>query len=182
MVFLVLQTQKLGFISRKHLETKKILYKLLYHQVLMKLKSLNFDIKRINVDKGYYTESYYPFSRKSIFSTLGSIIEISPQGPIIGFVFDDSIRNLQGFDGTIIYKEYNLSPNPVDIRSFDNSFLECDIAEGIISKGKRSGITHNWTMTVGPGYKTTEKISGGITWYKTATKDVISGNSFKIKN
>ena len=124
------------------------------------IKSINIEIKRINIDKGYYTEPFYPFTRKSNFSKFGSNIEKSLQGPIIGFVFDDSSRNLLGFIETILHKEYNLSPNPVDILSFDNIFLECDIAEGMISKGKRSGIIRNWTMTVDPGYKNTEKFSG----------------------
>ena len=52
------------------------------------IKSLNDEIKRILIDKEYYTEANYPFTIKPNFSTLGSIITISPQGPIIGFVFD----------------------------------------------------------------------------------------------
>ena len=63
-----------------------------------------------------------------------------------------------------IFKEYNLSPNPVDILSFDNIFLECDIAKGMIYKQKRSGIIHSWTMTVNLGYKYVESFAGGITW------------------
>ena len=51
--------------------------------------------------------------------SLGSIIEISTQGPVISFVPDDSIRDFLGFNATTIYEEYNLSPNPVDILSFD---------------------------------------------------------------
>ena len=31
----------------------------------------------------------------------------------------------------------NLSPQPVDILSFDNSFSKCDIAQGKIFKGKK---------------------------------------------
>ena len=76
-----------------------------------------------------------------------------------------------------MYKQYSLSPNPVDILSFDNIFLECDIAKGMIFKGRRSGIIHNWTMTVDPGYKYVEKFAGGITWYMTESKDVISSIS-----
>ena len=83
---------------------------------------------------------------------------------------------------TILCKEYNLSQNPVDILLFDNIFLECKIAKGMLFKGKRSGIIHNWTTTVNPGYKYVEKLSGGITGYMTQTKDVISSTSFKLKN
>ena len=75
---------------------------------------------------------------KANFGTLGSIIQISPQGTIIGFVFDDGIRNLLGFDDTIIYKEYNPSPNLVEISSSDNILLETDIAQGMIFEGKQS--------------------------------------------
>ena len=85
-------------------------------------------------------------------------------------MFDDSIRSLLGFQESILYKEYNLSPNPVEILSSDNIFLECDIAQGIISKGKRSGIFHNWTMTVDPRYKNVEKFLGGINWYMISSK------------
>ena len=59
---------------------------------------LNDEIKRILIDEEYYTEAAYPFKIKPSFSTLGSIITISPQGPIVGFVFDDSIGNLLGFN------------------------------------------------------------------------------------
>ena len=69
-----------------------------------------------------------------------------------------------GYKKTTIYEEYNLSPNPVDILSFDNFFLECDIAQGMIFKGRKSNIIHIWTMTVDPGYKLLEKSSGGISW------------------
>ena len=126
------------------------------------IESLNNEIKRINIDGGHYTEVNYPFTIKPNFSTLGSIIEISTQGPVITFVPDDSIRDLLRFNKTTIYEEYNLSPNPVDTFSFDNIFLECDIAQGMIFKGRKSIIIHNWTITVDPGYKYVEKNSGGI--------------------
>ena len=55
------------------------------------IERLNKEIRRNIIDKGHYTEAEYPFTIKPNFSTLGSIIQISPQGPIIGFVFDKSI-------------------------------------------------------------------------------------------
>ena len=64
---------------------------------------------------------------------------------------------LLGFNKTTIYEEYNLSPNPVDILSFDIIFIETDIAKGMIFKGKRTGIIHNFNMDVDPGYKYIEK-------------------------
>ena len=76
-------------------------------------------------------------------------------------------------DSTRLYyttNEYKLSPNLVDILSFDNSFLECDFAKGMIFKVRRSGIIHIWTMTVDPGYKYIEQFAGGITWYMMESK------------
>ena len=145
-------------------------------------ESLNNEIKRIIIDEENFTESDYPFQRKPNCSTLGSIIEIIPQGPIISFVFNDSIRNLLEFNETILYKEYNLSPNLVKILTFDIIFLECDIAKGMIYKQKRSGIIRKWTMTVNPGYKDVESFADVITWYMMETKDVISSISFRLKN
>ena len=112
------------------------------------IESLNDEIKRIIIDEGHYTEEEYPFHIKPDFNTLGSIIEISPQGSVITFIPDDSIGSLLGFGKSTIYEEYNFSPNPVDIISFDNIFIECDIARGMIYRGKQSNIIHNWTMTV----------------------------------
>ena len=126
------------------------------------IEALNNEIKRIIIDEGHYTEIDYPFFIKPDFNTLGSIIEISPQGSVISFVPNDSIGNLLGFVKTTIYEEYNISPNPVDIISFDNIFIECDIARGMIYRGKQSNIIHNWTMTVNPGYKYIEQFFVGI--------------------
>ena len=72
--------------------------------------------------------------------------------------------------------------NPVDILSFDNIFIETDIAQGMIFKGKRTGIIHNFTMDVDPGYKYIEKFRGGINFYMLETKDFISSINFKLKN
>ena len=73
------------------------------------LESLNNEIKRIIIDEGHHIEANYSFKIKANFSTLGSIIEISTQGPIITFVPDDSIRDLLGFNKTTIFEDYNLS-------------------------------------------------------------------------
>ena len=115
------------------------------------MESLNDGIKRIFIDEEYCTETNYPFKIKPNISTLGSIIEISPQGSMLSFSFEDSIKDLLGFHAITLYEEYNLSTNPVDILSFDNIFLDCDIAHGLIFKGRKSNIIHNWTMTPDPG-------------------------------
>ena len=146
------------------------------------IESLNNEIKRIIIDEGHYTEANYPFTIKPNFSTLGSIIEISPQGSIISFMFDDSIKDLLGFNARTLYEEYTPSDHPVDIISFDNIFLECNIAQGMIFKGKRSGVIHNFTMDVDPGYKYIEKFRGGVQWYMMESKDIVSSICFKLKN
>ena len=143
---------------------------------------LNNEIKTIIIDEGHFTTADYPFKIKPNFTTLGSFIEISPQGPIISFIFDDTIRNLLGFRETIFYQEYNLSQNRVEFLSLDNIFLECDIAQGMTFKGNRSGIFHNFTMDVDPGYKYIEIFRGGVQWYMVYSKDIISSISFKLKN
>ena len=96
-------------------------------------------------------------------------------------MFDDSIKDLLGFHAITLYEEYNSSINPVDILSFDNIFLECDIAQGIIFKGRKSKIFHNWTMTVDPGYKFVEKFSGGISLVYGAIKRHYFKCLFQIK-
>ena len=143
------------------------------------IESLNDEIKRFVIDEEHYTEANYPSKIKPNLSTLGSIIEISPPGPIIGFLFDDSIKDLLGFHAITLYEEQNLSTNPVDILSFDNIFIECDIAQGMIFQGRKENIIHNWTMTVDPGCNYVKKFSGGISWYMMQSKDNISSICFK---
>ena len=134
------------------------------------------EIKRIIIDKGI------PFKIKPNFSTLGSIITILPQVPIIGFVYDDSIGNFLGFNETILWEEYNLSPKIVDIISFDKIFIETVIARGMIFKGERTGIIHKFTMDVDPGYIYVEEFRGGAQWYMVESKDIVSSFTFKLKN
>ena len=128
------------------------------------IEGLNNEIESFFTDKECFTESDYPLTIKPNFLTLDSIIKIQPQGPIIGFKFDDSIRHLLGFQETILYKEYNLLPNPVDNLLFDIIFLGSDNTQGMIFRAKRCGIVHNFTMDVDPGYKYIEKFRGGIQW------------------
>ena len=49
------------------------------------LESLNDEIKRIINNRGIYNEEKYPVLFQPSFSTLGSNIEISEQGPLVGF-------------------------------------------------------------------------------------------------
>ena len=96
-------------------------------------------------------------------------------------MFDDSIRDLLGFDAWTLYEEYTPSNNPVDILSFNNIFIEADIAKGTF-KGRRSGIIIIFTMTVSPGYKYFCRFEVGVQWYMMESKDIISSISFKLKN
>ena len=72
------------------------------------IESLNNEITRIIIDNGHYSEHEYPFTIKPNFSTLGSIIEMSRQGPIISFMFDDCIRDLLGLNARTLYEEYTI--------------------------------------------------------------------------
>ena len=146
------------------------------------IEALNDENKRVIINDGHFNEENYPFVIKPNFSTLGSIIEISNEESAISFKASDSLGSLLGFNKRTIYEEYNLSDNPVDIRSFDNIFIECDIARGMIFKGKRSGIIFNFTMDVSPGYKYIHKFRGGVQFYMMESKDIISSICFKIKN
>ena len=145
------------------------------------IESLNNELKRIIIDEGYYTEASYALKIKPNFSTLGSIIEIIDPEAEISFKHDDSIGSLLGFNKRIICEEY-LSDSPVDILSFDNIFIETDIAKAMIFQGKRSGIIFNFTMTVNPGYKYVERFAGGIIWYMMESKGIISSINFRLKN
>ena len=85
-------------------------------------------------------------------------------------MLDHNIGDLLGFHETILWQEYNLSPSPVDILSFENFFTHTDIAQGTIFKGKRSGIMHIFSMDVDPGDKYIEKLRGGVQWYMMERK------------
>ena len=51
----------------------------------------------------------------------------------------------------------------------------------MIFKGKGSGIIHNFTMDVDPGFKYTEKFGGGVQWY-IMENNINSSRCFKLKN
>ena len=147
------------------------------------IETLNNEIKRKIIEFGYFTESNYLFTIKPNFSTLGSIIERSSKitGSQTAFTPDGSIGDLLGNKPNVLKGEYNLSDQPDGIFSFHNSFFECDIGQGMIFKGKRSGIIHNFTMDFDPGYMYIEKFRGGVTWYMMESKDLVSNISFKLK-
>ena len=150
-----------SFNFAKSITDKDCFIQLTIPQCAYKIESLNNEIKRIFFE-GHFTEIEYSFTLKLNFLTLGSIIELARQEPLISFSPIDRIRDLSGFSASTICEEYNLSPNPVDTLSFDHYFVDTYISQGIIFKGKRSGIIHNFTTDVDPEYKYIEKFRGGL--------------------
>ena len=86
------------------------------------IESLNFERRRKIIEEGRFNEAERPFQIKPNFSTLGSIVEISYQGPSISFLPNDSLRVLLGFKPKVL-QEYSLSDYTVDILSFDNILM-----------------------------------------------------------
>ena len=101
------------FLFKRKITNEDGFFKITIPPGAYKIESLNNEIKRIIIDEEHYTEANYPFTIKPNFSSLGSITEISSQGPIISFMFDDSIRDISGFNAGTLYEEYNLSPDPL---------------------------------------------------------------------
>ena len=84
-----------------------------------------------------------------------------------------------GFKLEIKREEYKLSDYLVDIISFDNILIECNIGQAMTFKGQRSGIIHTWTMTVYPGYKYVEKfveVIVGICWKVRTSSQILVWN------
>ena len=52
----------------------------------------------------------------------------------------------------------------------------------MIFRRKRSGIFHNFTLDVDPGYKNIEKFRSGVHWYMMESEDIISSICFKMRN
>ena len=71
-------------------------------QNAFELESLTNEIRRIIIDEGHFTQTDYQFRIIPFFLTLGSIIEISEQGPLIRFQPDGSTRNFLGFNASTI--------------------------------------------------------------------------------
>ena len=123
----------------------------------------NFYFLKSITDEDCYIQITIPpgaYGIESMKNEMKRIIIDEEPGPVIIFVPDDTTGDLLGFNETTMFEEYNLSPNPLDILSFDNVFLECNVAQGMIFKSKRSGIIPNFTMDVDPGYKYNEKNCG----------------------
>ena len=81
-------------------------------------------------------------------------------GSQINFTVDDSLRDFLGFELVVLHEKFNSSPNPIDMLSFDNIFIETNIAIGMIFNGKWTGIMYNFTMEVNPVLKWIETFRG----------------------
>ena len=138
------------FYSEKSISDKDGFLQITIPPGAYEIESINNETKRIIFDEGLFPEANYPFTIKPNFSTIASIIEISPARPVFSFKSDDSIRDLLGFHAINLYEEYYLSPNTIDLLSFDSVFLETDIAQGLIFKGRTSGIIHKFIKDVDP--------------------------------
>ena len=75
-----------------------------------------------------------------------------------------------------------MSKNRVGLLSFHKPFLETNIAQGLIFKGKRSATIHKSIMDVDPAHKSIGTFTSIIQWYMLESKDTISSICFKLKN
>ena len=173
MEYLIQQVKKKKFYFAKSITDKVAFIQISILPSAYNLENLKNEIKRIIIEEGHFTEVDYPFTIWPIFLTLGSITETSRQETLISFLSNDSIGNLLGFTAVTIYEDYNLSPNPTDILSFDKIFSETDFAQRKIFKGKRSRIIHIFNMDAVPGYKVVEKTRDGGQRYMMESKDFI---------
>ena len=78
-------------------------------------ESIYDEVKRINIQERYFTESKSLFTIEPNFSFLGSIVEISLPRSQIALKPNDSIRDLLGFKPVVLHEEDILSEYPVDI-------------------------------------------------------------------
>ena len=119
-----------------------VLFRLLYRRVLTKSKVCIIKLKGLFLMKNIILKQIIHLNQTQFFNTwiyFRNIYSISTHLPIITFQTDDIIIDLLGFKKTTKYQEYNLSSNPVDILLFDKIFLECDVAQGMTFKSKKSG-------------------------------------------
>ena len=70
-----------------------------------------------------------------------------------------------------------MSPNSVDIVSFDNIFLGINNAKGMIFKDRQSGSIHIYTLDVYPAVGKIENFRG-VQWYMMESKDFVSSITF----
>ena len=99
-----MSNSNLNFCFAKSISDKDGLLQITIPPGAFEIQSLNNEIKRIILEQEHFTEANNPFTIKPDFSTLGSIIEVSGQEPLICFLPDDSMRNLLGYNASTIYE------------------------------------------------------------------------------
>ena len=109
---------------------EKIIVDIVLEKGAYELEAMDLEIKRLMVLNGDSDGETIPITIKQDFSTQGSIMEIIDRWGIY-FTFDSTTRTILGADARVISGKYNLSDHQVDIISFDNIFIECDIAKGM---------------------------------------------------
>jgi hypothetical protein len=142
------------------------------------ITEINNEVKRLMVANGHSSinpstfHDYYVHITPN-FNTQKSIIQINEEYTAIDFNTWNSIGKVLGFLPRVIMQPFNESDNKVNIISFDNIFIHCDIAQGMILNGKRSTIIHGFSFDVSPGFKYVEKFRGGLSYFDVRN----SGNS-----
>ena len=102
-------------------------------------------------------------------NTQKSIIIILDTNYSVDLTPSNSLASLLGFVPRILTGSYNTSENKVDIISFNNVFIYCDIVRGAYWNGKRTHILHSFSLNVSPGFRFVDKFYGGISY-----KDIIN--------
>ena len=101
------------FYFAKSFADKNGLIQIIVSSSAYRTESFNNETQIISSDEEHFTEANYPFTIKTNFSTLSSIIKNSKQKPTISFLPNDCIGNLTGFNAVTLYEEHALSPKPI---------------------------------------------------------------------
>ena len=122
-----------------------------------------------------FSQDEYQFTIKPIFSTLGSIIELSGRKPLNDCVQDIGIGGLIGFDTVILYEKviYHINQFTFSHLTAFSSKLTWPRKKVKVQKNER------FARDVDPGNSYIKKIRGGVQWYLVESKDFISNPSFK---
>ena len=96
-------------------------------------------------------------TQKTIISILDTnySVDLSPS---------NSLASLFGFVPQILTGSYNTSEDKVNIISFNNVFIYCDIVRGSYLNGIRTHILHSFSLNVSPGFRFVDKFYGGISY------------------
>ena len=120
------------FYFTKSINDKEIFSQISIPTGVYELEILNDEMKRIFIEERPFAEKIYPLTSKPRFSKLLSLTEFSRSELLISFMPDHCLRDILCFNADTLYNKFILSPNPVDVLSFGNIFLEFDITQGII--------------------------------------------------